>query len=114
MPTDQRSSRALIMHYVIMIRCPNADRAVSTGIYCDVKGFRALTECPPLECPECSQIHEWSLDDAWLRGTGFDELMPPSAHNVAAITEYRPTGSSTHCPEVQAGICPRYLRGVPT
>ena len=76
---DQRNSRALVMPYVIMVRCPNADKAVSTGIHCDLKGFSALTQPPPLECPECRQIHEWSLDDAWLRDAGFDELVLLSA-----------------------------------
>ena len=83
------------MPYVIMVRCPNADKAVSTGIHCDLKGFSALTEPPPLECPECRQIHEWSLDDAWLRDAGFDELVLLSAHNIAPITEHLPRKSNT-------------------
>ena len=77
------------MPYVIMVRCPNADKAVSTGIHCDVKGFSALTEHPPLACPECGQIHEWSLDDAWLRDAGFDELVSLSTHSIARIAERR-------------------------
>ena len=77
------------MPYVIMVRCPNADKAVSTGIHCDVKGFSALTERSPLKWPECSQIHEWSLDDAWLRDVGFEELVTLSAHNIAPISERR-------------------------
>jgi hypothetical protein len=90
------------MPYLIMVRCPNADKAVSTGIHCDVKGFNTLTERPPLECPECSQIHEWSLDDAWLRDAGFDEFVSLSVHNIAPITE--PKGSSPLCPAVQAAM----------
>src|SRR5262245_13945349 len=92
------------MPYVIMVRCPNADKAVSTGIHCDVKGFTTLTERPPLTCPECSQIHEWSLDDAWLRDAGFDELVLLPAHNVPALTEHRPSKSSALYPDVQAGM----------
>ena len=95
------------MPYVIMVRCPNADKAVSTGIHCDVKGFSALSERPPLECPECRQIHEWSLDDAWLRDAGFDELVLLSAHNIAPITEHRqenPVPFALRCNRVGIGV----------
>jgi len=59
------------MPYVIMVRCPNADKAVSTGIHCDIKGFSTFTGRAPLHCPECGETHEWSQDDAWLRDAAY-------------------------------------------
>lgn len=59
------------MPYVVMVRCPNADKAVSTGIYCDIKAFCGLTERLSLDCPECGQVHQWSVSDAWLRDAAY-------------------------------------------
>jgi len=50
-----------------MIRCPTLDRAVPTGMTCDIKTFGALTELGRLSCPACGQVHIWSVMDAWLR-----------------------------------------------
>jgi len=59
------------MPYVVMVRCPNADRVVSTGIHCDIKAFCDLTECLSLDCPECGEVHQWSVTDAWLRDAAY-------------------------------------------
>jgi len=68
------------MPYVVMVRCPNADKAVFTGIYCDIKAFCGLAERLSLDCPECGQVHQWSVSDAWLRDAAFgtSELRLPS------------------------------------
>ena len=59
------------MPYVVMVRCLNADKAVSTGIHCDIKGFSTLAEGMSFDCPECGQVHHWSVTDAWLRDTAY-------------------------------------------
>jgi endogenous inhibitor of DNA gyrase (YacG/DUF329 family) len=61
------------MPYVVMVRCPNADKAVSTGIHCDIKDFCGLTDHLSLDCPECGQVHQWSVTDAWLRDAAWHE-----------------------------------------
>ena len=45
-------------------QCPNADKAVSTGIHCDIKAYWDLTERLSLDCPECGQVQQWSVSDA--------------------------------------------------
>jgi predicted RNA-binding Zn-ribbon protein involved in translation (DUF1610 family) len=67
----KRSRRVPGMPYVIMVRCPNADKAVSTGIHCDIREFSAFTDRATFDCPECGQRHEWSLEDAWLRAAPY-------------------------------------------
>jgi hypothetical protein len=62
------------MPYVIMIRCPNTDKAISTGVVCDIKAFEQ-TAPAQLHCSECGQIHEWSVTDAWLRDRIYDSAM---------------------------------------
>jgi hypothetical protein len=74
------------MPYVVMVRCPNADMPVSTGIHCDIKGFSGLTDSPSLDCPECGQVHQWSVTDAWLRGAAW--------HERAEVPQHRPPKSS--------------------
>jgi hypothetical protein len=60
------------MTYVVMVRCPNADKAVPTGIVCELSAFSDLAEKPArLQCPECGHVHEWSVTDAWLRDTAY-------------------------------------------
>ena len=60
------------MSYVVMVRCPNADEAVPTGMVCDLKTFDDLPDKPAhLDCPVCGHTHEWSPSDAWLRGAAY-------------------------------------------
>jgi hypothetical protein len=59
------------MFYVVMVRCPNTDKAVSTGVHCDIKTFIDLAERISLNCPECGHVHYWTTEDAWLRDTFF-------------------------------------------
>ena len=54
------------MPYIVMIRCPKADKAVSTGVRCDIRTFSGLVHRKKLHCPECGQTHGWSRNDAWL------------------------------------------------
>jgi hypothetical protein len=59
------------MPYMVMVRCPTVDKAVPTGITCDLAGFTTLTSPKQLRCPQCADIHEWSLQDAWLRDRAY-------------------------------------------
>jgi hypothetical protein len=60
------------MSYVVMVRCPNADEAVPTGMVCDLKTLDHLPDKPArLDCPVCGHTHEWSPSDAWLRGAAY-------------------------------------------
>jgi hypothetical protein len=56
--------------YVVMIRCPEADKSVSTGLRCDLRMFVQLVH-QELRCPECGQLHAWSRSDAWLRDAAY-------------------------------------------
>jgi len=55
------------MPYMVMVRCPNADKAVATGVICDIKAFGELARRARFCCPECGDVHTWSAEDAWLR-----------------------------------------------
>ena len=57
--------------YAVMIRCPNAEKAVFTGMVCDLKTFGALSRTKRLRCPSCGQTHKWSANDAWLRDRAY-------------------------------------------
>jgi hypothetical protein len=57
--------------YVVMIRCPEADKSVSTGLRCDLRTFMNLVDQETLRCPECGQMHAWSRSDAWLRDAAY-------------------------------------------
>lgn len=59
------------MPYVVMVRCPNSDKAVSTGIRCDVEAFSTLPPADQFACTACGDDHHWSVEDAWLRATAF-------------------------------------------
>lgn len=68
------------MPYMVMIRCVVADKAVATGVTCDLAAFSKLTSRRQLRCPECGGIHAWSAMDAWLRDRAYamDQLGLPS------------------------------------
>jgi hypothetical protein len=66
------------MPYMVMVRCPEVDTAVPTGIRCEISGFSSLS-ARVLECPGCGQAHRWSIDDAWLRDTAFATAQPPAS-----------------------------------
>ena len=59
------------MTYVVMVQCPNSERAVPTGVICDLKAFCYFTKPMQFHCPACGEAHEWSAYDAWLRDPAF-------------------------------------------
>ena len=52
---------------MLVIRCPETDREVPTGIVTDLARFERLGEgYATLLCPHCDQHHQWSRRDAYL------------------------------------------------
>jgi hypothetical protein len=52
---------------VVMVRCPNTGRELSTGIEMDAKTFERLPDIrSQMKCPVCSLDHNWSTREAWL------------------------------------------------
>jgi hypothetical protein len=52
---------------VLMFRCPNTGRELSTGIEMDAATFEQLPDIrSQIKCPACSLDHVWSTSEAWL------------------------------------------------
>jgi hypothetical protein len=69
------------MNYMIVIRCPNAQEDVPTGVVVDIGTFAGLPKGQAtLLCPACRDTHIWSVADAMLacsRGEeAFDRTRP--------------------------------------
>ena len=55
---------------VVMIRCPETRRAISTGIEADRATFRSTPVFfSRTYCPLCRTTHEWFAADAWVDET---------------------------------------------
>jgi hypothetical protein len=57
---------------IVMINCPETQRAISTGIQAD----RATFHSTPVFfsrtlCPFCRVTHEWFAKNAWVCDSGF-------------------------------------------
>jgi hypothetical protein len=59
------------MTYVVMVQCPNKDKAVPTGTVCDLRTFCHLTQPTQFHCTACGEAHHWVAYDAWLRDPVF-------------------------------------------
>jgi hypothetical protein len=65
---------------VVMIRCPETRRAISTGIEADRAAFRSTPVFfSRTLCPLCRATHEWFAGDAWVRDAG----LPDDERDVA-------------------------------
>jgi hypothetical protein len=64
---------------MIMIRCPQTGRVVSTGIKADFEQFRcsAVFFARTL-CSICNSNHEWFAKEAWVSETAIDRRAPRS------------------------------------
>jgi hypothetical protein len=52
---------------MVMIRCPNSGRVISTGRYVDAAAFRSSPVFfSRTYCPLCHLVHEWFAKDAWV------------------------------------------------
>jgi hypothetical protein len=57
----------------IMIRCPETDKAVPTGLNTELiklDSMRIRVDSVvlkmPLRCAACKSVHEWTYKDAWI------------------------------------------------
>jgi uncharacterized protein (UPF0212 family) len=68
---------------LVMIRCPETGRAVSTAIETEPATFRKL---PPvaghMHCPACGGDHDWTISSAWLAGE--PGLVKPRSSKIEA------------------------------
>ena len=56
---------------IIMIRCPEARRAIPTGMRIDREAFRSMPVFfGRTYCPHCRLAHEWFAKDAWVCDPG--------------------------------------------
>lgn len=54
---------------LVMIRCPDTGRAVSTEIEAEPAVFRKLPiVAAQMQCPACGRDHVWTISSAWLAG----------------------------------------------
>ena len=52
---------------VVMVRCPNTGRELSTGVEMDAATFERLPDIrSQIRCPVCSLDHTWATREAWL------------------------------------------------
>jgi hypothetical protein len=59
----------------IMIKCPNTDRDVFTGIEIDFVSFNRLPNVLSHSyCPACGREHHWRRSEAWLAPYGAESL----------------------------------------
>jgi len=69
---------------IVMIRCPETQRAISTGMQVD----RATFHSTPVffsrtDCPLCRTKHEWFAKDAWVCDSGAVDCNPDCECQVA-------------------------------
>jgi hypothetical protein len=61
-------SRQEVQVGVIVIRCPNTGREVSTGLESDARTYQRIPVFfSRTYCPTCRTNHEWFARDAWVR-----------------------------------------------
>ncbi|KYH01019.1 hypothetical protein SE91_23125 [Bradyrhizobium sp. DOA1] len=68
---------------MIMIKCPQTDRVVPTGIACDRETFlRSAVFFGNTRCPVCRVNHNWFAREAWVE----EPLLRPAKMFDAART----------------------------
>ena len=69
---------------VVMIRCPETQQAVSTGIQVDRTAFHSMPVFfSSTFCPLCRATHEWFAKDAWVCDTGLGHCDPSCERQIA-------------------------------
>ena len=67
---------------LVMIRCPNTGRELSTGMEVDRASFnRTPVFFGRTFCPICRTDHEWFAKNAWVR----EKLSSPAPENLQLI-----------------------------
>ena len=52
----------------VVIKCPNTDKEVNTGLSMDRMSFESATlSNNSVKCPHCGQTHTWNKSDAFLK-----------------------------------------------
>jgi hypothetical protein len=60
---------------VVMIKCPNTSRAISTGVITTREEFGSIPVFfARAYCPICRVEHEWFAQDAWVADSDADVL----------------------------------------
>ena len=69
---------------IVMIRCPETRRTISTGIQVDRATFRSTAVFfSRTYCPLCRTTHEWFAKNAWVRDSGAVDSDPSCERQVA-------------------------------
>ena len=71
--------RALLRR--LMIVCPATGHPADTGFELSGIPEASARQQILVDCLECGQDHEWSIDQAFL------DLMPPPSHEVVVMTD---------------------------
>ena len=50
----------------VMIKCPQKEEAVHTGVAMDEEAFTSVSLDYDLKCPACGSMHHWKKSDAFL------------------------------------------------
>ena len=76
---------------IIMIKCPETGRDVSTGI--ETMGIEELPAVTAkMVCPACGGVHDWITTNAWLAHSGEQYRLgptPPSPPRTTSISRDR-------------------------
>jgi hypothetical protein len=69
---------------IVMIRCPETQRAISTGMQVDRETFHATPVFfSRTDCSSCGTTHEWFAKDAWVCDSGAADCDPSCERHVA-------------------------------
>jgi hypothetical protein len=65
---------------LVMIKCPQTARPISTGIEIEQTGLEELPDiAASTYCPACGMTHQWRGVEAWLAEYDGKPLTPPPA-----------------------------------
>jgi hypothetical protein len=69
---------------MVMIRCPETQRAISTGMQVDRATFRSMPVFfIRILCPLCGKNHEWFAKGAWVCDSAAADCDPGFERQVA-------------------------------
>ena len=87
---------------VVMIRCPQTERAISTGMQIDRAAFHSMPVFfSSTFCPICRTSHEWFATNAWVCDCG-PENCDPNCERCKM--PWRRRGERRHSDEGQTAI----------
>ena len=75
---------------VLMIRCPNTEKSISTGLRMDAVFHSMPVFFSSTRCPSCGSLHKWFARDAWVCDCGPENCDP----NCDKCKMPRPKGRS--------------------